>query len=144
MREWTTWLVGVAVGVGLVSRATPVRAGGACSARVASNVYACTVVKSDGTSFKDCLRFATPGKVSAGFDVTPDQLGVALGCTCTAAGSKKKPKLAAGPTFECTAQDYAFAGTVSGNGKAISKGIAHLAAGASFAFTCKLDAACAL
>lgn len=143
MGKWGTWVV-VATVVGIAGLARPAGAGGSCSARVGSNVYACTVIKSDGTTFKDCLRFTTPGKIAAGFDVTPDQLGIPLGCTCKAAGSKKKPKFGAGPVFVCTADDYAFEGMVSGNGKAIAKGSASLAAGGSFVFSCKVDAACAL
>lgn len=126
-------------------RAVPMpaaRTAKACGDRLASNSYRCTVFPEAGDSFTDCLRFTTPGEVSDKFDLSPDQLADTLGCTCTAAGSAKAPKLNAGSSFQCTGGDFAFSGVVSKNGKKISKGFVGTSGGASFAFTCTLDPAC--
>ena len=115
-----------------------------CATALGSNVYKCTVTPDSGGAFTDCLRFTTPGDISDRFDLGPDQLGLALGCTCKAAGSKKHPRFASSLTFECDGSDFTFEGTVARNAKTIKKGFASAAIGTSFVFSCTLDAACAV
>ena len=134
---------------GAVPRAFPQAArkskGGGCGGRLGSNVYSCTVTPESGSKFTDCLRFASPGEVSDKFDLVSDQLGSTLGCTCKAAGSQRKPKFNGAPTFVCSGGDeVSFEGSVSHNGKSISAGFVANAAGASFVFSCRLNAACAI
>lgn len=115
-----------------------------CGERLGNNVYRCAVAAEDGTTFEDCFRFSSPGAVSDKFDLAPDQLGATLGCTCKAKGKPRRPKFGVSSAFECTgAEDVSFEGTVSGNGKKIGKGFIANAAGGSFVFECRLDAACA-
>ena len=116
-----------------------------CGERLGNNVYRCSVVAQDGSSFQDCFRFASPGGVSDKFDLAPDQLGATLGCTCKAKGKPKRPKFDASSAFACTgAEDTSFEGTVSGNGKKIGKGFVANATGGAFVFTCTLEPGCAL
>ena len=51
-------------------------AGASCGGRLGSNAYKCSVIASDGTTFTDCLRFASPGTLSDNFDLSSDQLGL--------------------------------------------------------------------
>jgi hypothetical protein len=120
------------------------RRGAGCSTAIGSNVYRCTVTPESGAAFEDCLRFLSPGDVSDRFDLTPDQLGITLGCTCKAAGSSRRPRFQGSAAFECTADDFAFEGVVRRKGKSIANGFASTAAGASFIFGCRIDPACAV
>jgi hypothetical protein len=120
------------------------RGGSSCAERLGNNVYRCTVAPEGGGTFTDCLRFASPGAVSDKFDLTTDQLGTTLGCTCKAKGKPNRPRFDASAEFECTGdEDVSFEGTVARNGRRIGKGFVANAAGAAFVFTCTLDPACA-
>jgi hypothetical protein len=117
--------------------------GGGCDAKVGNHVYRCTVVPEGGAAFTDCLRFTAPGALSDKFDLATDQLGAALGCTCKATGSPKRPKFGGAPAFVCAGDDdLAFEGTAVRGGKAIGKGFAGNSAGTGFVFTCQQDPAC--
>jgi hypothetical protein len=126
-----------------VSGAARKGGGSTCAERLANKVYRCDVAVEGGSTFTDCLRFTSPGAVSDNFDLTTDQLGATLGCTCQAKGKPSKPKFDASSAFTCTGdEDVSFEGTVARSGKKIGKGFAANAAGTGFLFTCKQDDAC--
>ena len=119
------------------------RGGSSCAERLGNKVYRCSVAVEGGGTFNDCLRFTSPGSVSDKFDLTTDQLGATLGCTCLAKGKPSNPKFGTSSEFACTGdEDVAFQGTVARTGKKIAKGFASNAAGTGFVFTCTQDDAC--
>jgi len=115
---------------------------GRCPSLLGNNVYQCAVKGDDGSSFTDCFRFATPGKLSGKFAFVSDQLGTAVGCTCDPAGNPGKPRFNAAASFTCNAAEgVSFHGSVLQNGK-IARGSAANLSGGSYAFNCQRDAAC--
>jgi hypothetical protein len=119
------------------------KGGSSCADRLANKVYRCDVAVEGGGTFTDCLRFTSPGSISDNFDLTTDQLGATLGCTCLAKGKPNKPKFDASSEFLCTGdEDVAFKGAVARSGKKIGKGFAANSAGTGFVFSCKQSDTC--
>jgi hypothetical protein len=117
---------------------------GRCPGLLGSNVYSCAVKAEDGTSFTDCLRFATPGVVSPKFEFVSDQLGSTVGCTCDPVGNPGAPAFGAAPSFTCTAAEgVTFTGKVLKDGT-IARGAAANVRGGSWAFSCQRNPACTI
>ena len=106
-------------------------------------------VKNDsGETFPECLRFNSTAPTTGNFDLVVDGLSSnALGCSCKATGSFKKPKFDASKEWVCVTADrvgpngYTWWGKVASSGKIIKVSAAG-SDGQSYVFNCVIDPAC--
>lgn len=148
-----SFFVAVVTGLALMTFTGMGNAQSSCEDFLGDTVYSCEVKSEvgDGEPFTDCLRFnSTAPTASSNFDLVVDGLSSnALGCSCKATGSFKKPKFDASKEWVCITADqvdtsspgYTWWGKVTSAGK-ITKVNAAGSDGATFVLNCVIDPAC--
>ncbi|OPX96684.1 MAG: hypothetical protein A4E59_01024 [Syntrophorhabdus sp. PtaB.Bin027] len=142
------------LGLALITFTSIGNAQKSCEDLLGDTVYSCEVKSEigDGEPFTECLRFnSTAPTTSSNFDLVVDGLeSPALGCSCKATGSFKKPKFDASKEWVCVTADqvdpsspgYTWWGKVTAAGKIIKVNAAG-SDGTTFVFNCVIDPACA-
>lgn len=119
-----------------------------CEDLLGDTVYSCEAKNDTGETFPECLRFNSTAPTTGNFDLVVDGLGSnALGCSCKATGSFKKPKFDASKEWVCVTADrvgpngYTWWGKVASSGNIIKVSAAG-SDGQSYVFNCVIDPAC--